>query len=618
VKIPYLYIFFLIIVFLSCEKLSAQITVQRKDSTTIYHDIYNYSKKGKFSKFMYRLFFRPSSLSTSTLVDKEKEKEHQKNVQKLQQANTSSNGKIIRNIYIKTLDPFGYSLKDTTRVPRSGFERFGNSVHVKTNNFTVKNLLLFKQYDRCDTLKLQESERLIRSQRYVRQVTVLPQPTQSQDSIDVYVTLLDSWSLIPTGNITSNDWEGKLTERNILGYGHKISGSYKEEFGTKRNANYAQYTINNIKNSYISFDLTYQKDYNSNSSRSIGLTRKFFSPLTKNAGGIYFENREGSESYFFPDTTYVQTIKTEYQEYWYGRSFKILNPNTYLGKTTNLIAAITFNKKIYTQTPDPFLDPTSFFSSENNVIGQLAFTAQKYYKDTYLFNYGIPEDVPFGSIYALVFGKQTKNGDNRSYLGAKFAKGKRYPFGYLTATTEWGTFINDGKTEQTALTIGFQYISPLWSIGSWRYRQFIKPSYTWGNNRNTSVKDQLTLNNKNSLQDFTDGITGTQRWLLAMQMQTYVPKDWYGFHFSPYANITLGALADNSRDLFQSRIYPKFSLGVLINNDYLVFNSFQISFSYYPTIPYEGDNILKTNSLENTDLRLSDYQVGKPAYISYQ
>jgi hypothetical protein len=598
--------------------LKAQVTVQDRDSTTIYHDIYNYSKRGKFSKFMYRLFFRPSHLTTTTIINKEKEEESQKKQEKLHQAHSISSGKVIRNIYIKTLDPFGYSITDTTQVPNSSFEHFGNAVHAKTKEFTVKNLLLFKKNDPCDTLKLQESERLIRSQRYVRRVTILPQPTESQDSVDVYVTLLDSWSLIPTGNLTSSDWEAKLTERNILGYGHRISGSYKKEFSSPRDAHYAQYTINNIKNSYISFDLTYQKDYDSNSSRTIGLTRNFFSPLTKNAGGIYFENREATENFVYPDSTYRQTVKSEYQEYWYGRAFKILNPNTYLGKTTNLITSITFNKKIYTVVPDPTFDPTSFFASENNIIGQLAFTAQKYYKDSYLFNYGITEDVPYGSIYALIFGKQTKNGDNRSYFGAKFSKGKRYPFGYLTASTEWGSFINDGKTEQLAFSVGFQYISPLWNIGSWRFRQFIKPSYTWGNNRNPSVKDQLTLNGTNGLQNFTDGLVGTQRWLLALQMQTYVPKNWYGFHFSPYANFTFGALADNSKNLFQSRIFPKFSLGVLINNDYLVFNSFQISFSFYPSIPYEGENVLKTNSLENNDLKLSDYQVGKPSYISYQ
>uniref|UniRef100_UPI00404B39C8 hypothetical protein n=1 Tax=Flavobacterium sp. TaxID=239 RepID=UPI00404B39C8 len=65
-------------------------------------------------------------------------------------------------------------------------------------------------------------------------------------------------------------------------------------------------------------------------------------------------------------------------------------------------------------------------------------------------------------------------------------------------------------------------------------------------------------------------------------------------------------------------MYSKFSIGALINNDFLVFNSFQISFSYYPTIPFEGDNINKINSFENTNLSLYDFQLSKPGYIRYE
>jgi methionine synthase I (cobalamin-dependent) len=79
----------------------------------------------------------------------------------------------------------------------------------------------------------------------------------------------------------------------------------------------------------------------------------------------------------------------------------------------------------------------------------------------------------------------------------------------------------------------------------------------------------------------------------------------------------MGSLA-KEKALFASKVYSKFSVGVQINNDFLVFNSFQISFSYYPYIPFEGDDILKTNSFENTDLTLNDFQLGKPAYIRYE
>jgi hypothetical protein len=79
----------------------------------------------------------------------------------------------------------------------------------------------------------------------------------------------------------------------------------------------------------------------------------------------------------------------------------------------------------------------------------------------------------------------------------------------------------------------------------------------------------------------------------------------------------MGSLA-NKNALFDNRVYSKFSIGVQINNDYLVFNSFQISLSYYPSIPFEGDNLFKTNSFENTDLTITDFQLGKPAYIRYE
>jgi hypothetical protein len=154
-------------------------------------------------------------------------------------------------------------------------------------------------------------------------------------------------------------------------------------------------------------------------------------------------------------------------------------------------------------------------------------------------------------------------------------------------------------------------------VGKWKLRQFIKPTYIWGNNRDTSFKDRLTLNNYYGIEGFNNRLTGTQKWLVSLQTQTYMPGSWNGFRFSPYLNISMGSLA-NKNALFESKVYSKFSVGVQINNDFLVFNSFQISLSYYPSIPFEGDNLLKTNSFENTDLIISDFQLGKPGYIRYE
>ena len=201
------------VLFICFFTLSGHAQVKTQDSTTvIYNEIHNLSKKSKFNKFVYKLFFRSSALKVENPVAEKKTITKPLITNKI-------NGKIIRNISIETLDPFGQSVTTESKKPRNGFERFGNSIHLKTKEFTIRNLLLFKKNEACDSLLLKESERLIRSQRYVREVVVTPISLgASNDSIDVKIRVLDSWSLIPNGSYSTNQSSLKLTERNILGF----------------------------------------------------------------------------------------------------------------------------------------------------------------------------------------------------------------------------------------------------------------------------------------------------------------------------------------------------------------------------------------------------------------
>jgi hypothetical protein len=586
--------------------------VKKQDSTTvIYNEIHDLSKKSKFNKFVYKLFFRSSALKVENPVTEKKNIDKPLITNKL-------NGKIIRNIIIETLDPFGQSVTNESKKPRNGFERFGNSIHLKTKEFTIRNLLLFKKNEACDSLLLKESERLIRSQRYVREVVVAPISLgASNDSIDVKIRVLDSWSLIPNGSYSSNQSSLKLSERNILGFGHQISGNLQNKFGSKEQAVFASYSINNIKNSFIRLDVSYASEFNKNSRRSFNLSRPFYSVFAKNAGGIFFENTLSSEFFPVADTLVEAPLKFEFQEYWYGRAFS-LGKNSFKDAVyTNFITAVNFNKKVYLLNPDASLDSSAFFTTEKNIIGYFGLSKQRFYQDNYVFNYDIIEDIPYGQNIALIFGYQDKNNLSRWYSGITLSKGKKYNFGYFSSFIEWGSFYNKSITEQTAFKVGFNYFSPLINWGKWRFRQFIKPTYIWGNNRDASFKDQLTLNNYYGIEGYNNRILGSQKWIFSLQTQSYVPGSWYGFRFSPYLNISMGSLA-NKNAFFDSKVYSKFSVGVQINNDFLVFNSFQISFSYYPYIPFEGYDVLKTNSFENTDLTLNDFQLGKPAYIRYE
>ncbi len=588
----------------------SQVKTQRRDSISIYEDIHNLSKKSKFNKFVYKLLFRASALNKDVPILSQKFQNRKDTVK--------SNGKIIRNITIETLDPFGFSIQNENKSPQRSIDRFGNAIHIKTKQFTIRNLILFKKNERCDSLLLKETERLIRSQRFVREVAVIPVLVdKASDSVDIKIRVLDSWSLIPNGSLSGSQSSVKVTERNILGFGHQISGEIQNKFTSNEEALNAKYSVSNIKNSFIRLDLDYSNEFNNDSKRSFSINRPFYSVVAKNAGGIQFENRKLTEFFPVADTLIGVPTKYEYIDYWYGHAFKINGESTFNQKTTNLILAYTYNRKAYLLQPSSVFDPTNFFASEKNSIGYIGISKQRFYQDKFVFNYEITEDIPYGENMALILGYQNKADRSRWYSGISISKGKKYSFGYLSSFIEWGSFYTKSVTEQAAFKLGINYFSPLLSLGNWKLRQFIKPTYIWGNNRDSSFKDQLTLNNYYGIEGFNNRLTGTQKWLVSLQTQTYMPGSWNGFRFSPYLNISMGSLA-NKNTLFDSRVYSKFSIGVQINNDYLVFNSFQISLSYYPYIPFEGDNLLKTNSFENTDLTISDFQLGKPAYIRYE
>ena len=132
-------ILFLIALFAS-DFAIAQETPAKIDSAQLYKDIEAYSKRSKFTKFMYGMVFKP--VATSPSKKKVKKKGYRKLIQK---SYSAFEGKTIRNIYIETLDPFGYSINDTNAAPKSFFLKAANNLHVKSQQIAIRNLLLIRQ-----------------------------------------------------------------------------------------------------------------------------------------------------------------------------------------------------------------------------------------------------------------------------------------------------------------------------------------------------------------------------------------------------------------------------------------------------------------------------------------
>ncbi len=614
-----------LIVLCSFLELSAQKKETTQDSTQIYKKIETYSKKSKFTKMIHKWIFRPTANKA------EREPHHAENP-----SYSKFEGKIIRKIIIDTKDPFGFSFTDSTKTANSWLEKTGNAIHIKSKELAIRNFLLIKENQTLDTLKIAESARLLREQNYIREVQILPQAVAaSKDSVDVVITSLDSWSIIPKAQFSGSQTKFKLRERNFIGTGHEFKIGFLKRLDDGNEAFNGSYTVPNFMNTFVRATGRYAIDYEGFYEKTIAIDRQFYSPLTRWAGGIFLQERYLSRALPNDTSAYInQNFKFITQDYWGGHSFRIFKGNTERERTTNLILSGRALLVDYRDIPNIEYDSIRFFADEKFFLASVGVASRQFVKDQYIFKDGITEDVPVGIIYSITGGVQHKNRQDRLYLGGKVSYGNYFKWGFLSTDFELGSFFNGSHTEQTAFSFRASYFTHLLELGDrWKMRQFIKPQLVIGMNRLNSEADRVSLNQRadfngvygnlysnprnGAIQGFNSTLDGTQKYVLALQTQFYSPWEFLGFRFNPFVNITVGMLAESNRSWNRNPIYSSIGAGFIIRNDYLVFSSFQFSLAYYPNIPGQGNNIFKTNAFETDDFGFQNFQIGKPRTVIY-
>src|SRR5690606_8001286 len=122
------------------------------DSTAqIYKDIHEYSLKNKLTRWIYcGIFVEPKAAV-----------EPHASAPRTERVNPflTDLGKIILHNAVRTMDTFGFSVDDTTRLPVNTLQTRGNGLHRKTRPRLVKIPLLVESRQQVDPLRMSESER---------------------------------------------------------------------------------------------------------------------------------------------------------------------------------------------------------------------------------------------------------------------------------------------------------------------------------------------------------------------------------------------------------------------------------------------------------------------------
>ena len=262
-----------------------QNTSVKKDTTRLYKDIESFSKRNKFNAFMYSLIFKPIAKVSKKVTSK---KVYKKLIQK---PYSTFQGKIIRKINIVTLDPFGYSATDTTTISQNRLTKAGNALHIKTQLIAIRNLLLIKENEPFNSFFVKESERLIRTQKFVHDVNFyVTSSGPKSDSVDIYIRELDIWSINGEGSLSPSHMNAGISDKNFLGSGHEFQSVFSRNFTTGISAFNTNYFIPNIKTTYINSKLHLGIDGYGNIRKSLAFERPFYSPYARWAAGISFSS----------------------------------------------------------------------------------------------------------------------------------------------------------------------------------------------------------------------------------------------------------------------------------------------------------------------------------------
>lgn len=587
----------------------------QEDSTQIdefSEKLENYKSKNKFNRFIHRLLVKKPKTKKGVRTTKANDDSEINYAQ--------FEGKYIRNIQVKTYDPFGYSLTNSEQQPEKFIEKSGNFLHIKTKKFVIRNYILPKEGENIDSLKIIESKRLIRSQRFTRKVQVQFIPV-SEDSVDILFKTLDAWTFVPNLVYSGNRIGFKVRDRNFFGIGHEVNTKYKKNIKTGNYEYSGAYKIPNIKRTFINFHMGYHKSEDDDVEKEIALEREFFSPLTRWAGGAYIGQKSYKDSIPNNENITAQNFKYTLQDYWAGYSFRLFKKyNTNTERFNNLILSARYFNISYQQKPIQELDKVNYYSDEEFYLMGIGFSRRGYVQDRFIKNYDLIEDIPVGLSYGIVAGLQNKKSKNRFYLSGEVKIGNYYKIGYFGLDLKYGGFITNNSVEQSVFSLEANYYTRVLNWGKWKFRNFVTSQLIIGNKRVNSRGDRLTLNENDpsGIEGFHSlGVIGTKKWLTDIQIQSYSPYEVLGFRFSPFLNSSLGLIGNEGENIFKSKLYTKIGIGIMFTNDYFVFSNFQISLAWFNCIPGDGNNLFKTNALDFGEYEPIEFDFGKPETIRY-
>jgi hypothetical protein len=338
--------------------------------------------------------------------------------------------------------------------------------------------------------------------------------------------------------------------------------------------------------------------------------KDYLTPETKYAGGVDFiKTTLKSEFDNYQSVTHIQNV----YDFWIGRSFLL---GGLASRRTFKIGARYFRKR-YDERPLVLADSNFAYHNQKLYLGNIILDKREYFTSSMIYGFGITEDIPTGYVYELTGGFSDEEFKNRPYVGLDIRFSSWFDdIGYMAFSTQAATYINRKKSEDGLINMFYQYFSPLMDLGNYRFRHFLFANYFTGinriDNRFIDIRDDYGIRGLSN-----DAMDGIERLVINLESVAFKPWNLIGFQFSVYTFADLGWISSDKGLLDNQQFFSAVGVGCRIRNEGLVFQTLNLRFAYFSSVPAGESNF--GFDISTTDARLfRGFSSGKPRLIPFE
>ncbi len=565
------------------QNIEREDTIQTQEFSKSYRNLKNKTSKYKWTKKLFSTIITEPTPPDKINENKSLIREYQ-----------PYDGKIIRNINITVLDPFGTDVRNPQLENANDISL--NYFHTLTRKNVIRNNLQFEKGENINAAIIAESEAILRNLGYINDARILINTiSESNDSVDISVIVRDKWTIgIDIGRLTSSNVNLEFFDKNLLGMGNKagVITNYSNKYDKKWGMG-GYYEYDNIAHTFIDLEALYEDEIISHE-LSLSAKRTLHPKLNYLGEISYYKKLKRSKMALSWDS-----ISPDFYEDFsvsLGRAFTLPSKNS----IRRIVLGIRYkikNRKYEFMPYNEYIQNTLLpYKNVSNKMWlmQLSLYQNSYLRDYLIHNFGTTEDLAQGYNISMQFGYSKFNDISikdglYSSLKASFGS-SQFTKGNIYFETAISSFFSNKKPYESLLKIKTNYFTPLLRLSNIRVRQFVNMEYIKLLTPDRFLGDRIYMGKTTSLvmKNYEKRVQGVEQFMLKSETDIFSPYELLNFRFLFYTFLDVGWNTDG-RNLFGNDNFNwGTGIGIRIRNDLLVFKTLDIKIGYYPKMDQNG------------------------------